>query len=1553
MDSQLRKDIIRLLKQLNVPLCSETSLTGETLTNITPIKSGSPIASYQNEAGAVQVFNETITYMAIVGDSLNYTNEEGTVSSLDLSAFTQQARIVSGFYTQGTGVLTLVRDDNSTVLIDISQLGNSTVTSQSGHTIATHTSSTGIVVNINETITNLTVDGNILTYVNESGVSSTLEIEQGARIVSGTYNEITGLITLVRDDLTTVTVDLGEIVPVRSVVTDTIVGHLIATHDDGTGLEVPINETITSLALSGVTLTYTDEAGVETPLDLSALTEDINLAVIVSGSIDGNILTLVRDDDSTITIDLGDVIPAIGSISDVVTGNLIATFDNGLGTQYPIYETVTNLTLISNTLRYTNEAGTVIELDLAQYVGDSRIVSGELVGTDLILTRDDLTTVTIDMAAIFPEVATFTLTVPGHQIGVFDNGVVQVPVRETITDMFLVGTELRYNREDGTLATVELSDLFEDTNLPRIVSGSYATGILTLTRDDATVINIVLPLGTLTDTVTGHLIGNLNTDIVTPIYETITSLELVGSNLVYTNEAGGVVSIPLDTVGSTQARIVTAEVVNGELVLTRDDSTTVTADLQLSEVTDTITGHLIANHSSQGVTTPINETITVLSLTGTILTYVNEAGVEADLDLSDLTENVNIATIVSGEISGDTLILTRDDGSIITVTLNGFLPTTSLLTNLIAGNRIATHNNGLGTEVDINETITSLTFLGTVLTYNSESGSSTIDLTSLNTNLPRIIEGEYANNVLTLTRDDSSIILINLPNTQNVPSVFSNTITGHRIGTHVAGGITIDVNETVTNLTLGGTTLTYFREDGTTSPIDLSGFGPRPRIVSGSVTGTILTLLRDDSSSIPINLSSLVSPSVVTLLNTSTNLKPIAQHVAGGVTRTISETITSLSYAGTTLTYVNESGLVTPINLSALNRARIVSGAYASSNLTLTRDDASTIVIGIPPSTITGTVPGHLIANHTNSNGLVTPIRETVTTLALAGNVLTYTNENGTATPLTLPTTTDTFVTGGTYSSGTLLLTRNDGASINISLPPSTISNLVAGNPIATHVSSTGVSSIIRETITNLTRVGDELRYTNEAGILQTIPLTVTDRFLSAGVYTEGNLVLTVTGAPTLTIPIPQSVITNTQAGKRIATHTSGSGVATDIRETITDIDLTGSVLSYEREDGEITQVTLPTGATSVLTPIVSGNPIATHNNGLGTIQTINETVTSITVLPGNIIRYTNELGVNTNLVYNNNYVNGVTYSQATQYGTGLLTFTRQGLSSLTVNIPSLTPSAITNTIAGNIIATHTNATGVVTNIRESITTLGLVGNVLTYVNEAGTSTPLTLPVGATSSITGTIAGNPIATHNNGLGVSTVIRETITNLSLAGNTLTYLRENGATNVITLPTGATSSVTGTVAGHAIGTHNNGAGTSTVIRETVTSLTISGSTLTYTDENGTANPVTIPSGGGGGGGNVALAVSVNSAIQNYTLSGGSYTFLKATFLTGSETLIIEESLSVGSVLEIWCVRSGGTIEFLGNDIRRNNDAFVDQVSTGAGGTLRFVKQLAGSWVLVNEF
>ena len=74
--------------------------------------------------------------------------------------------------------------------------------------------------------------------------------------------------------------------------------------------------------------------------------------------------------------------------------------------------------------------------------------------------------------------------------------------------------------------------------------------------------------------------------------------------------------------------------------------------------------------------------------------------------------------------------------------------------------------------------------------------------------------------------------------------------------------------------------------------------------------------------------------------------------------------------------------------------------------------------------------------------------------------------------------------------------------------------------------------------------------------------------------------------------------------------------------------------------------------------------------------------------------------------------------------------------------------------------------------------------NELTYTDEDGVSTVITLN---NSAITNTVAGNLIATHTSGDGTVTNINETIT--SLAGGTgdnlLTYTKEDGTTDVIDL------------------------------------------------------------------------------------------------------------------------------------------------------------------------
>lgn len=88
------------------------------------------------------------------------------------------------------------------------------------------------------------------------------------------------------------------------------------------------------------------------------------------------------------------------------------------------------------------------------------------------------------------------------------------------------------------------------------------------------------------------------------------------------------------------------------------------------------------------------------------VTYQIEDLIDINLDDASLDPSTLILT------------LTDSDGSKETVNLSKLR---SLLTNMVTGHRIATHNNGVSI-VDINETITSLKATASGLTYVNEAG---------------------------------------------------------------------------------------------------------------------------------------------------------------------------------------------------------------------------------------------------------------------------------------------------------------------------------------------------------------------------------------------------------------------------------------------------------------------------------------------------------------------------------------------------------------------------------------------------------------------------------------------------------------------------------------------------------------------------------------------------------------------------------------------------------------------------------------------------------------
>lgn len=110
-------------------------------------------------------------------------------------------------------------------------------------------------------------------------------------------------------------------------------------------------------------------------------------------------------------------------------------------------------------------------------------------------------------------------------------------------------------------------------------------------------------------------------------------------------------------------------------------------------------------------------------------------------------------------------------------------------------------------------------------------------------------------------------------------------------------------------------------------------------------------------------------------------------------------------------------------------------------------------------------------------------------------------------------------------------------------------------------------------------------------------------------------------------------------------------------------------------------------------------------------------------------------------------------------------------------------------------------------------------------------------------------AGNKIGTYTNEDGTAVEIKETITSLNVAGSVLTFTDEKGVANEVDITNAVkaaetTTTLTGVRAtGNIIGTYTNEDGVSVNIRQSITSIRIQDQTLEFTNENGTLNTVDL--------------------------------------------------------------------------------------------------------------
>ncbi|MEO9672785.1 beta strand repeat-containing protein [Nonlabens ulvanivorans] len=306
--------------------------------------------TYTDELGNQTIidtsFIESLTSLGLNASQtgLEYTDEDGVITTLDLTTVVQNLETI-------------------TTLVDNTD-GTFTYTNEAGTPVTINT-------NAAETLTTLVLnaDDTNLDYTDEDGVTTQLDF------------------TALVQNLETITT-----------LVDNTDGTFTYTNEAGTPVTIDTNaaETLTTLVLNAddTNLDYTDEDGVTTQLDFTSLVQNLETITTLVDNTDGT-FTYTNEAGTPVTIDTNAAETLTTLVLNADDTNLDYTDEDGVTTQLDFTALVQNLetitTLVDNTdgtFTYTNEAGTPVTIDtnaaetLTTFVQDDTSATGEITYTD-------------------------------------------------------------------------------------------------------------------------------------------------------------------------------------------------------------------------------------------------------------------------------------------------------------------------------------------------------------------------------------------------------------------------------------------------------------------------------------------------------------------------------------------------------------------------------------------------------------------------------------------------------------------------------------------------------------------------------------------------------------------------------------------------------------------------------------------------------------------------------------------------------------------------------------------------------------------------------------------------------------------------------------------------------------------------------------------------------------------------------------------------------------------------------------------------------------------
>tara|TARA_R110000803_G_scaffold47634_3_gene99274 strand:+ start:5244 stop:8387 length:3144 start_codon:yes stop_codon:yes gene_type:complete len=687
--------------------------------------------------------------------------------------------------------------------------------------------------------------------------------------------------------------------------------------------------------------------------------------------------------------------------------------------------------------------------------------------------------------------------------------------------------------------------LVEYRTVSSIISGATTTvtgftyndaNILSIIRNDGLILNTTINNFTgLTingilsaNTFNGDGIGLFNIPIsgVTNLQNTLTTkvengLNVGGSNEIFSGKSGTTLIFRTISGGSNTTITQVGNVQRIDVSIPPDTNTFVTGGT-FNDSTDTLS--LIRNDGGNVNISGISNTFvtggTYVSGTTSIDFSGNSGFSPFTVNVSELLDNTN-SFVTGSTFTNNLLSLKRNNNlSDISTFINDF---TGLTVN---GSLSATTFYGDGSNLTGISTVDNYVTGGT---FNDSTDTLTLDRQNGSFNITGItntfLTGQTFNNssyVLSSTRNDGNIINVNLSSLSADTYVVSGNadvststlnFTNNSGGTFTVSNSSSLFSDNDINVT-GGTynpsngCVTFITNSGTTFDVCgfLTGFTDT-FLTASTLNGDIIELERNQSEpTLTVDLTPVLSGKTnLSLFNTYTgNTQTILNtkvengiNLGGGNEIFSGKSGTTLIFntiSGGSNTTITQVGNVQKIDVAVPSSENtfVTGGTYNTNTdiITFNNNSGDTFnVTGVTDTFVTGTT-------FTSNEGTLTRNDGSEIFKLSGGTNVTLSNpsSNQIKIDVTIPTDTNTFVTGGTYSDSTNIITldRNDAVSLNITGLTNTY---VTG----------GTVSISATDNTNSGTIG--LFYKDSDGTPRTLPFE--DTFTSGGTYNNGTKLIT------------------------------------------------------------------------------------------------------------------------------------------------------------------------------------------------------------------------------------------------------------------------------------------------------------------------------------------------------------------------------------------------------------------------------------------------------------